>query len=107
MAPEWRIFVPVLAPPPAPKPVAAPSVAVTAPQILRPAPVVKADPVIKRGDAVTLEASATGFSITREGVAMNDAPPGGRVMIKVEENKSPIQAIAVEAGHARLPGAGD
>jgi flagella basal body P-ring formation protein FlgA len=108
MAPEWRIFVPVLAPPPAAKPVvttAAPTIAV--PQMVRPAPIVKAEPVIRRGDAVTLEAGAAGFSITREGVAMNDAPAGGRVMIKVDENKSPIQAVAVEAGHARLPGSND
>jgi flagella basal body P-ring formation protein FlgA len=105
MAPEWRIFVPVIAPPPAPKPLpaaAAPTVAV-----VRPAPPVKAEPVIRRGDAVTLEAGAAGFSITREGVAMNDAAPGARVMIKVDENKAPIQAVAIEPGHARLPGSGD
>lgn len=108
MAPEWRIFVPVIMPPNAPKPAATtPAAATPAPVVVRPAPVVKAEPVIKRGDAVTLEAAAAGFSITREGVAMNDAPAGGRVMIKVDENKAPIQAIAVEAGHARLPGAGD
>lgn len=106
MAPEWRIFVPVIMPANAPKPVAA-TPAAPAPQIVRPAPVVKAEPVIRRGDAVTLEAGAAGFSITREGVAMNDAAPGARVMIKVDENKSPIQAVAVEPGHARLPGSND
>ena len=105
MAPEWRIFVPVLAIPQPPRPlpaVAAPTVAA-----VRPALPVKAEPVIRRGDAVTLEAGAAGFSITREGVAMNDAAAGARVMVKVEENKSPIQAVAVEPGHARLPGSGD
>ena len=105
MAPEWRIFVPVIAAPQAPKPIpaaAAPTVAV-----VRPAPPVKAEPVIRRGDAVTLEAGAAGFSITREGTAMNDAAPGARVMVKVDENKAPIQAVAVEPGHARLPGSGD
>jgi flagella basal body P-ring formation protein FlgA len=56
---------------------------------------------------VTLEAGAAGFSITREGTAMNDAAPGARVMVKVDENKAPIQAVAVEPGHARLPGSGD
>lgn len=105
MAPEWRIFVPVVAVPQAPTPLpaaAAPTVAVA-----RPAPPVKPAPVIRRGDAVTLEAGAPGFSITREGVAMNDAAPGARVMVKVDENKAPIQAVAVEPGHARLPGSGD
>ncbi len=108
MSPEWRIFVPVLMPPPAPKPMAAaPGAAATTTPVVRPTPLVKAEPVIRRGDAVTLEAGAPGFSITREGVAMNDAAPGARVMIKVDENKAPIQAVAVEPGHARLPGTGD
>jgi len=105
MAPEWRIFVPVIMPANAPKPVVA--TATPTPAVVRPVPIVKAEPVIRRGDAVTLEAGAAGFSITREGVAMNDAPPGGRVMIKVDENKAPIQAVAVEPGHARLPGSND
>ncbi|MES2441666.1 MAG: flagella basal body P-ring formation protein FlgA [Pseudomonadota bacterium] len=102
MTPEWRIFVPVLAAPQAPKPAAAPAAA-----IVRPAIPVKAEPVIRRGDAITLEAGAAGFSITREGVAMNDAAPGARVMVKVDGKQQPIQAVAVEPGHARLPGAGD
>jgi flagella basal body P-ring formation protein FlgA len=103
MAPEWRIFVPVLAPPPAPKPV----VAAAVPAPVKAAPVVKAEPVIRRGDAITLEAGSAGFSITREGTAMNDAAPGERVMVKVDQKVTPIQAIAVEAGRARLPGSGE
>lgn len=107
MAPEWKIFVPVLAPP-RPKPVAA----TPAPAVATPAPVVQAPPpkpeiVVRRGDTVTLEAGGAGFSITREGVAMADAPAGGRVLIKVDEKKPPIQAVVVKAGHARLPGAAD
>jgi flagella basal body P-ring formation protein FlgA len=100
MTPEWRIFVPVnmIA---QPKPAAAPRIAAAAP-----APV-KAEPVIRRGDAVTLEAGAQGFSITREGTAMNDAAPGARLMVKVAEKVSPIQAVAVEQGRARLPGWGE
>ena len=100
MTPEWRIFVPVIAVP-QPK-AAAPALPAAA------APVaVKAAPVIRRGDAVTLEAGAAGFSITREGVAMNDAAPGARLMVKVDEKKTPIQAVAVEQGRARLPGWGE
>jgi len=98
MAPEWRIFVPV-------KTAARAPLAATV--INRPAPVVKAEPVIRRGDPVTLEAGATGFSITREGVAMGDAAPGGRLMVKVDERKPPIQAVAIETGRARLPGFDD
>jgi flagella basal body P-ring formation protein FlgA len=100
MTPEWRIFVPVLA-------VAQPKAPPSAPRPAAVAPAVKAEPVIRRGDAVTLEAGAAGFSITREGIAMNDAAPGARLMVKVEDKVSPIQAVAVEPGRAKLPGWGE
>ena len=94
-APAWRIFVPVLVPPRA-TPVAAAAA---------PAPMVaKAEPVIRRGDPVTLEAGAAGFSITRDGVAMGDAAPGARLMVKVDPAKPPVQAVAIESGRASLPG---
>ncbi|WP_066798405.1 flagella basal body P-ring formation protein FlgA [Sphingomonas soli] len=98
MAPSWRIYVPVNA---APRPIApaAPVAAVAA-------PVAKAEPVIRRGDAVAIEVNAAGFSISREGIAMGDAPAGGRLPIKVDEKKPPIQAIAIEPGRARLSVAG-
>lgn len=83
----WRIFVAVAA-----QPAAAQQAAV------------KAEPVIRRGDPVTLEASRDGFAVTADGVAMNDAAPGARLQVKVEGGKSPVQAIAVEAGKAALPG---
>lgn len=99
--PDWRIFVPVIRPAAAPPPTAA---------ALRPAatPVVaaKAEPVIRRGDPVVIEAGSDGFSISREGVAMADAAPGGRFMVKVEDTRNPVQAIALAAGHATLPGWG-
>lgn len=100
MAPGWRIFVPVNAAP-RPKPDAASAAPAT-----RAVPAVKAEAVIKRGDAVSVEVNAVGFSITREGIAMTDAPPGGRLMIKVDEKKPPIQAIAIEPGRARLSAPG-
>ncbi|WP_404336127.1 flagella basal body P-ring formation protein FlgA [Sphingomonas sp. MMS12-HWE2-04] len=101
MAPAWRIFVPVnaRAQPKPVTPAAQPAAAA--------APVAKADPVIRRGDPVTIEAGTAGFSVTREGVAMNDAAPGARLMVKVDERKPPVQAIALETGRARLPGSGD
>ena len=97
MAPAWRIFVPVNAAP-QPKP------ATVAPAIAQ-APV-KAEAVIRRGDAVSVEVNAEGFSITREGIAMSDAPAGGRLTIRIDEKKPPIQAIAIEPGRARLSGNG-
>lgn len=97
MSPVWRIYVPVNAlPQPKPEPVAT-----------RAAPAAKAEPVIRRGDMVSLEAGAAGFSITRDGTAMNDAAPGARVAVKVDDKKPAVAAIALEPGRARLPGFGE
>lgn len=99
MQPQWKIYVsvnratPVAAPPPA--------------ALSAPPPPAKLDPVIKRGDAIMIEATGDGFSITRDGVALGDAAPGARVLVKVEDKKPPIQAIAVSTGRARLPGWAD
>lgn len=91
--PDWRIYIPVIV---APTPAAAPQAAAIVPA--------KPQIVIKRGDAVTIEAGAPGFSISREGVAMTDAPAGGRLLVDVDGAKKPVQAIAVDVGRATLPG---
>ena len=93
LGPEWRIFVSVIGRVTAPAPAAAPAPKIAA-----------QPPVIKRGDPVTIEAGQNGFSITREGVAMGDAPAGARVLIRVADAKTPVQAVAVESGRATLPG---
>ena len=49
-------------------------------------------------------AGTDGFSITRDGIAVNDAAAGARLLIKVQDGKPPIQAIAVEPGKASIPG---
>lgn len=93
LGPEWRIFVPVIG-----------TVAASTPAAIPIARVAAAPPVIKRGDPVMIEAGQDSFSITREGVAMGDAPAGGRVLIRVADAKTPVQAVAVESGRATLPG---
>lgn len=95
--PEWRIFVPVrfTAPPPA---AVAPAVAAGAPA----APPAKAVMVIKRGDPVSVTAGNDSFSISRDGIAVSDAPAGGRVLVKVDDKRPPLQAIAVEPGRATI-----
>lgn len=91
--PAWRIFVPILAAPPAPAPAVLAST-------LPPKPAI----VIKRGDPVTIEVNASGFSVTRDGIAMTDGAPGGRFLVNVDGTKKPVQAIALESGRATLPG---
>ena len=83
----WRIFVSVKAQPVTMQPAA-----------------IKAEPVIRRGDPVTIEAGQSGFAVSTDGVAMGDAAPGARLQIKVEGARAPVQAIAVAAGKATLPG---
>jgi len=94
-APNWHIYVPVVMAPPAPK---SPSIATTVTMPVK--PVV----VIHRGDPVMVEASSSGFSISREAVAQGDAAAGQRFMAKGEGDKQPFQAIAVDTGRATLPG---
>lgn len=96
---QWRVFVAINA-----LPKAAPTVTTAA----TPAPVAtKPELVIRRGDPVMLEAGAAGFSITREGLAMADAAVGGRVLVKTDDKRPPVAAIALSPGRARLPGFGD
>ncbi|WP_239987462.1 flagella basal body P-ring formation protein FlgA [Sphingosinithalassobacter portus] len=97
MTPVWRIFVPVNALPQAPEAALVGAVAAATP----PAPV---EPVIRRGDPITIEVGTGSFSISRDGIAMGDARPGERLLVRVEERKPPIQAVALESGRATLPG---
>lgn len=93
-SPEWRIFVPLVAAPPAPAPAGVPLAPVTHPVV-----------VIKRGDPVTIEVNAPGFVISRDGVAMSDGVQGGRFLVDVDgTGKKPVQAVALESGRATLPG---
>lgn len=94
--PEWRIFVPVRAAP------AAASIAASPATIA--VPVAKPVIVIKRNDPIVVEAGGSGFAIQRDGIAMGDAPVGGRFLVKIDGAKAPIQAVAIEPGRATLPG---
>ena len=93
--PDWRIFVPVRMAPGATAAKLQPAA------VARP---VRVDPVIHRGDPVVIETAATGFAISREGIALGDAAPGARFQVRVEESRLPVQAIAVANGRATLPG---
>lgn len=95
---QWRVFVAVNT---------LPKAAPTSVAAVRPAAPVKVEAVIKRGDPVMIEAGAAGFSITREGLAMADAAAGARVLVKIDDKRAPVAAIALEPGRARLAGFGD
>lgn len=99
MSPVWRIFVPVVG---SAAPMMTPAVATTVA-----APAAKPEIVIRRGDPVMIGAASAGFSITRDGIAMDDAAAGERFMVRVERGEPPIQAVAIEPGRATLPGWAD
>lgn len=99
LAPAWRVYVPVRSPArpqPQPQPAAAPMAAPAKPA-----------PVIRRGDPITVEARAAGFAVTREGQALGDAVAGARLLVRIDDKRTPIQAVAIEPGRARLPGFGE
>lgn len=95
--PDWRLFVAVRQAVVPPK-TAAPLV--IAPQAAIERPVM----VIRRGDPVTIAAGSPGFSITREGIAVSDGAAGARFLVKVDAARAPVQAVALGAGRATLPG---
>lgn len=90
---SWRIFVAVRGAAPAAGTATAPAM-----------PAARPEPVIRRGDPVTLTAAQPGFAVTAEGTALADAVVGARLPVRMEGAKAPVQAIAVEAGKATLPG---
>jgi flagella basal body P-ring formation protein FlgA len=94
--PEWRIYVPVR--------IAAPAIVAASPLASAPPAAAKPAIVIKRGDPVSVAAGSDGFAVTRDGIAVNDAAAGQRLLIKVQDGKPPIQAVAVEPGKAEIPG---
>ncbi|MEG3163434.1 flagella basal body P-ring formation protein FlgA [Sphingomonas sp. PB2P19] len=95
--PDWKIYVPMRV---AAAPLGAAPVAAVA------SLAAKAPPVIKRGDPVVIEAASEGFAISREGIAMGDAAVGARFLVKVDDTRTPVQAIALASGRATLPGWG-
>ena len=96
--PDWRIYVPVT--------MAANATAARVQPAAYAMPV-KLDPIIKRGDPVVIEAGSAGFAISREGVALADAQQGARFLVRVDDSRQPVQAIAVAGGRATLPGWGE
>ncbi len=94
--PGWRIYVPIRA--------AASAVGRQAPLALTSPSAAGPAIVIKRGDPVSVSAGSAGFEIMRDGIALGDAAVGQRLLIRVQEGKPPIQAVAAEPGKALIPG---
>lgn len=89
----WRLYVAVRMAAAAPAPT--PGIAI---------PAARPEPVIRRGDPVSIVAEQAGFSVSTDGVAIADAAPGARIQVRVEGRRNLVQAVAVAPGRATIPG---
>jgi flagellar basal body P-ring formation protein FlgA len=68
-----------------------------------PATVSYATPVIiKRGDPVTVDFIASGFSVAARGIAESDARAGERVRVRVDQKSAPVIGEAMDMGSVRV-----
>lgn len=58
--------------------------------------------IIKRGDPVSVNFVAPGFSVTTNGIAEGDARMGERVRVRVEQKASPVMGEVIDAGSVRV-----
>ncbi len=63
---------------------------------------VSAPIIIKRGDPVSVNFVAEGFSVTTSGIAESEARVGERVRVRVEQKANPVMGEAVDAGIVRV-----
>jgi flagellar basal body P-ring formation protein FlgA len=66
------------------------------------ATVTMAPVVIKRGDPVSVNFVAPGFSVTTSGIAESDARIGERVRVRVEQKANPVMGEVTDAGSVRV-----
>jgi flagellar basal body P-ring formation protein FlgA len=60
--------------------------------------------IIRRGDPVTVEYEAQGFSVTASGVAESEARRGEPVRVRVDQKSSPVMGEAADVGSVRIGG---
>ena len=59
---------------------------------------------IKRGDPVSVNFVAPGFSVTTSGIAETEARIGERVRVRVDQKANPVMGEALDAGTVRVGG---
>ncbi|MEZ5743527.1 MAG: flagella basal body P-ring formation protein FlgA [Sphingomonadaceae bacterium] len=72
----WRLFVPVKA------------------RVVASAPAQKLPPAVNRGEAVTIAVEGAGFSVSRQGEAMDAGPVGAWIRVRpASESRTPAQPL--------------
>ena len=68
------------------------------------APVVRAAPIIRRGDQIQLVAISGSFTVSTTAVADQDGAPGDRIRVRTENRTSPVIGQVLADGRVALPG---
>jgi flagella basal body P-ring formation protein FlgA len=89
--PTWRVFVAVQGATAAPALAAEPARSSTRPQLL-----------VRRGDAVTVNAGGQGFSVAVAGIAENDGAAGTRIRVRNRSSGGSVLALVGADGSLRV-----
>lgn len=64
----------------------------------------RAEPIIRRGDPVSLVVSTGSFTVSRQAVAEQDGAPGDRIRVRTEPRKPPIVGQVLPDGRVAMGG---
>jgi flagella basal body P-ring formation protein FlgA len=64
----------------------------------------RAEPIIRRGDPVSLVVVSGGFTVSRQAVAEQDGAPGDRIRVRTEPRKPPITGQVMADGRVAMSG---
>ena len=91
----WRLRVPVLAE----KITANLAPAANSAPVTR---VARAEPIVRRGDPVSLVVTTGSFTVSRQAVAEQDGAPGDRIRVRTEPRKPPIIGQVLPDGRVAM-----
>jgi flagella basal body P-ring formation protein FlgA len=64
----------------------------------------RAEPIIRRGDPVSLVVTTGSFTVSRQAVAEQDGAPGDRIRVRTEPRKPPIVGQVLPDGRVAMAG---
>ena len=93
----WRIRVPVLAG-------GTQASVQSGPASARATRAARAEPVVRRGDPVSLVVMSGNFTVSRQAVAQEDGAPGERIRVRTDPRKPVIIGEVLPDGRVAMPG---
>jgi flagella basal body P-ring formation protein FlgA len=64
----------------------------------------RAEPIVRRGDPVSLVVMSGGFTVARQAVADQDGAPGDRIRVRTEPRAAPIVGRVLADGRVEMTG---